>query len=102
MDFFQGSPPPNFISFCLDNQNDNETQTSSNPVLEIPLEPLQTQVLTGSVLPDTPTEPNSERPKVATFDAFPENIDSQTDVNFNAELMVRRLESSQATGFFRA
>ena len=97
MDFFQGSSPPNFISFCLDNQNVNETQTSSNPVLEIPTEPLQTQASTGSALPDTPTEPDSGRPNVAAFEASPGSIDSQTDVNVYAELMVRRLESSQAS-----
>ena len=97
MDFFQGISPPNFISFCLDNQNVNETQTSSNPVLEIPTEPLQTQASTGSALPDTPTEPDSGRPNVAAFEPSPGSIDSQTDVNVYAELMVRRLQSSQAS-----
>ena len=97
MDFFQGNSPPNFIFFCLDNQNVNETRTSFNPVLEIPTEPLQNQSSTGSALPDTPTETGSGRPNVAAFEASPGSIDSQTDVNVYAELMVRRLESSQSS-----
>ena len=44
MDFFQGSSPPNFISFCLENQNNDESQirntTSSNNLAEVPQRPL--------------------------------------------------------------
>ena len=31
-DFFQGSAPPNFISFCLANQSEDELQASANTV----------------------------------------------------------------------
>ena len=31
MDFFQGSIPPNFISFCLEHQNLDDSQTQTNP-----------------------------------------------------------------------
>ena len=32
MDFFQGSATPNFISFCLANQSEDELQASANSV----------------------------------------------------------------------
>ena len=97
MDFFQGTSPPNFISFCLDNHNVNETQTPSNPALEIPAESSQPQLPTRTTQPDTPTEQDSGRLNFVTLEASPGSIDSQTDVNVYSEAMVRRLESSQTS-----
>ena len=97
MDFFQGSSPPNLISFCLDNQNVNESQTPSNPVLEISAESSQPQVPTSSTQPDTPTEQDSGQLNFVTLEASHGSIDSQTDVNVYAEAMVRRLEPSQTS-----
>ena len=34
MDFFQGSLPPNFISFCLDNQNPDELQVQTTNTID--------------------------------------------------------------------
>ena len=39
MDFFQRSSPPNFISFCLANQTEDEFQTQTNTTTDIPIEP---------------------------------------------------------------
>ena len=97
MYFFQGSSPPNFICFCLDNQNVNETQTTSKPALEIPVESSQPQVPPSSTQPGTSTDHYSGQPNLVTLEASPGSIDSQTDVNVYAEAMVRRLESLQTS-----
>ena len=81
MDFFRESSPPNFISFCLDNQNSNETQTPSNPVLEIPAESSRLQVPTRGAQLDTPTEQDSGQLNFATLVTSPGSFDSQPDVN---------------------
>ena len=93
MDFFRGSSPSNFISFCLDNQNSNETQAPSNPVLEIPVESSQLQVPTEGTQLDTPTEQDSGQLNFATLATSPGSIDSQPDVNVYADAMVQRLKS---------
>ena len=95
MDFFRGRSPPNFISICLDNQNSNETQAPSNPVLEIPVESSQLQVPTEGTQLDTPTEQDSGQLNFATLATSPGSIDSQPDVNVYADAMVQRLKSSQ-------
>ena len=44
MDFFQGSSPPNFISFCLANQIEDESQMQPNNTSNIPGESVPTSV----------------------------------------------------------
>ena len=97
MDFFRGSSRPNFIFFCLDNQNSNETQTPYNQVLEIPAESPHLQVPTSGAQPDTPTGQDSGQLNFVTLVASPGRIDSQTDVIVYAAAMVRQLESSQTS-----
>ena len=87
--------PPNFISFCLVNQNVEETQTPSNLAPEIPIESSQPQVPLTSIHPDTSAEQNSGQPNLARLVASTGNNDSQTDVNALTEAMVQRLESLQ-------
>ena len=95
MDFFRGSSPPNFFSFCLDSQNSNETQTPFNPVLEILAESSQLQVPTRGAQSDTPTDQDSGQLNFATLVTSPGSLGSQPDVNVYADAMVQRLESSQ-------
>ena len=83
MDFFQGSSPPNFISFCLENYLP-EDQT-------LPTGPSQTQPpITRDVAPEV----------LASASAFysPQSATSEVDVNSYAEAMVQHLESKQGTG----
>ena len=83
MDFFQGSSPPNFISFCLENYPP-EDQT-------LPAGPSQTQPpITRDVAPEV----------LASASAFysPQSATSEVDVNSYAEAMVQHLESKQGTG----
>ena len=93
MDFFQGSLPSNFISFCLVNQNVDETQTPFNLAPEIPVEFSQPRVPLTNIHPDTSVEQSFGQPNLARLVASPGSIDSQTDVNAFAEAMVQRLES---------
>ena len=82
MDFFQGSLPPNFISFCLENYPP-EDQTW-------PAGPSQTQPsITRDVVPEV----------LASASAFysPQSVTSEVDVNSYAEAMVQHLESKQGT-----
>ena len=83
MDFFQGSSPPNFISFCLENYPpEDET---------MPAGPPQTQPsATRDVLPEI----------LAPASAFysPQSVTSEVDVKSYAEAMVQHLESKQGTG----
>ena len=56
MDFFQGSSPPTFISFCLENQNVDEDQTPTNTTENIHAQSEQTldqsSVLTANLAQD--------------------------------------------------
>ena len=60
MDFYQGSLPPNFISFCLESQNDEEPQIQTDTVADnlagTPLIPAPTAVL-GTVPTLVPSPP---------------------------------------------
>ena len=50
MDFFQGRTPPNFISFCLVYQSEEDSQTQTNTPTDIPV---------GSVSAATPVSASS-------------------------------------------
>ena len=45
MDFFQGSTPPNFISFCLVNSSEGEPQTQPQTSSDIPVETVSTTIV---------------------------------------------------------
>ena len=82
MDFFQGSSPPNFISFCSENYPP-EDQT-------LPADPSQTQPsITRDVVPEV----------LASASAFysPQSATSEVDVNSYAGAIVQHLESKQGT-----
>ena len=76
MDFFQGSLPPNFISFCLENQSVDESQIQTNTATSIPAESAQTSV-PNSV-------PNLVRNPVPSPPPFPPLIASSRSVNLLA------------------
>ena len=105
MDFFQGSTPPNFISFCLVGQNEDEPQTSSNTVPDLSVALIQ------EVSPPSNADPI--RPPVPSPPPFPPLVpttsrnqtgemtplyspDSNTDVTSYADEMVQRLEDAHA------
>ena len=106
MDFFQGSAPPNFISFCLANQSEDELQASANTVPN--LSATLTQVASHSsssdpVLPPVPSSPPFP-PLVSSFSrvqaedvALLYSLDSNTDVTSYADEIVQRLEKAQAS-----
>ena len=106
MDFFQGSAPPNFISFCLANQSEDELQASANTVPN--LSATLTQVASHSsssdpVLPPVPSPPPfpplvSSISRVQAEDvALLYSPDSNTDVTSYADEIVQRLEKAQAS-----
>ena len=107
MDFFQGSAPPNFISFCLANQSEDELQASANTVPNLPA--TLTQVASHSssssdpVLPPVPSPPPfpplvSSISRVQAEDvALLYSPDSNTDVTSYADEVVQRLEEAQAS-----
>ena len=105
MDFFEGSTPPNFISFCLVDQNEDELQASSNTA------PDPSAALTQVVSLSSNADP--VRPPVPSPPPFPPLVpatsriragevtplyspDSNTDVTSYANEMVQRLEDAQA------
>ena len=111
MDFFQGSSPPNFISFCLVNQIEDESQMQSNNTSSIPGESTPTSVSVDEslfILGTTPTPapacPTSLVGPVNTIGetaqeptlTSPPSVESETDVNAFAETMVKHIESQQA------
>ena len=80
MDFFQGSSPPNFISFCLENcPPEGETSSVDPPQLLPPT--------TGNAAQETPVAAN------ALFS--PQSITSEVDVNSYADAVVQRMETQQ-------
>ena len=106
MDFFQGSAPPNFISFCLANQSEDELQASAITVPN--LSATLTQVASHSsssdpVLPPVPSPPPfpllvSSISRVQAEDvALLYSPDSNTDVTSYADEIVQRLEEAQAS-----
>ena len=80
MDFYQGSIPPNFISFCLENQTSDETQVPANPSLDNPVE-------TVVSAPHTSVLTQSQETKGST--------DSEVDVTTFADEMVDMMEKAQ-------
>ena len=106
MDFFQGSAPPNFISFCLANQSEDELQASANTVPNLPA--TLTQVASHSsssdpVLPPVPSPPPfpplvSSISRIQAEDvALLYSPDSNTDVTSYADEVVQRLEKAPAS-----
>ena len=106
MDFFQGSTPPNFISFCLADQNEDELQASANTAPD--LSATLTQVASHSTSSDpvrTPVpSPPPFPPLVPTISriqagdvALPYSPGSNTDVTSYADEMVQRMEEAQAS-----
>ena len=111
MDFFQGSSPPNFISFCLVNQIEDESQMQSNNTSNIPGESTPTSVsvdeshvILGTPPTPAPACPTSLVGPVNTIGetaqeptlTSPPSVESETDVNAFAETMVKHIESQQA------
>ena len=82
MDSFQGSSPPNFISFCLENYPpEDETLPADPPQLQSPT--------TGNTVPEI------HAPTSALYS--PQSVTSEADINSYAEAMVQRLETKQGT-----
>ena len=76
MDFFQGSTPPSFIPFRLENVLEEDVQT-----------PDPTSVRT----PDNPTN-QALNTNESGLQTSPLSVDSETDVNVFAETMVRIMD----------
>ena len=106
MDFSRGSTPPNFIFFCLANQNEDELQAPTNTVPN--LSTTLTQVASHSSNPDPvrppvpspppfpPLVPSISHVQVGNV-ALPYSPDSNTDVTTYADEMVQRMEEAQAS-----
>ena len=104
MDFFQGSTPLNFISFCLENQNIDESQTPTNSTEGTDTRPdsLPDPAPTSSTgaIQDPSLFPFPP-PRTVTFmdqnvAESPFSTDSNVDVTAYATEMVQRMEASQA------
>ena len=100
MDFFQGSSPPNFISFCLEHQNVDEPQVQSNTTTGSPTGPPQRPVPISmpSSAPSPPPFPPvravlSQTMQMAVDSPF--SNESNVDVTTYADEMVQRMEISQ-------
>ena len=95
MDSFQGSSPPNFISFCLAKQPGDELQTQTNSAADIPDQRTQTIVSVG-------TSSNVRRPQLSPphFPPIrpqrsPSSTDSNVDVTSYADEKLQLLEQAQ-------
>ena len=95
MDFFQGSSPPNFISFCLANQSGDDPQVQANTSADIPSEHVLTTTSAGmsnvvrGPQPSPPPFPPSRPPR------SPSSPDSDVDVTAYADEKVLLLEQVQ-------
>ena len=95
MDFFQGSSPPNFISFCLANQPGDDPQAQANTSADIPSERVLTITSAGvsNVVrrpqPSPPPFPPTRPPR------SPGSPDSNVDVTAYADEKVLFLEQAQ-------
>ena len=95
MDFFQGSSPPNFISFCLANQPGDDPQAQANNSADIPSERVLTTTSAGvsNVIrrpqPSPPPFPPTRPPR------SPGSPDSNVDVTAYADEKVLFLEQAQ-------
>ena len=103
MDFFQGSSPPNFISFCLENQNVDEDQTPTNTTEIIHAQSEQTldqsSVLAANLAQD-PIPTPLPHVRVVTFQdqnitESPLRTDRNVDITAYATEMVQRMKASQ-------
>ena len=100
MDFFRGSSPPNFISFCLEHQNVDEPQVQSNTTTGNPTGSLQRSVPISmpSSVPSPPPFPpiRAVLSQTAPMTAdSPFSNESNNDVTTYADEMVQRMETSQ-------
>ena len=100
MDFFQGSLPPNFISFCLEQQNVDEPQIqsiattgNSTALPQRPL-PISMPSSTPSPPPFPPIRTFLSQAQQLTADS-PFSNESNVDVTAYADEMVQRMEVSQ-------
>ena len=104
MDFFQGSLPPNFIPFCLDNQNTDERQSRTNAALVNLAEPSQSSIpipvlrATPNPVPSPPPFPpiravHTQAPQMAADSPF--SSGSNVDVTAYADEVVQRMEVSR-------
>ena len=104
MDFFQGSLPPNFIPFCLDNQNTDEHQFQTNAAPVNLAEPSQSSIpipvlrATPNPVPSPPPFPpiravRSQAPQMAADSPF--SSGSNVDVTAYADEVVQRMEVSR-------
>ena len=100
MDFFQGSLPPNFISFCLEQQNVDEPQiqsiTTTGNSTALPQRPLPISMpsSTPSPPPFPPIRTFLGQAQQLTADS-PFSNESNVDVTAYAGEMVQRMEVSQ-------
>ena len=100
MDFFQGSLPPNFISFCLEQQNVDEPQlqsiTTTGNSTALPQRPLPISMpsSTPSPPPFPPIRTFLGQVQQLTADS-PFSNESNVDVTAYADEMVQRMEVSQ-------
>ena len=100
MDFFQGSLPPSFISFCLEQQNVDEPQiqsiTTTGNSTALPQRPLPISMpsSTPSPPPFPPIRTFLGQAQQLTADS-PFSNESNVDVTAYADEMVQRMEVSQ-------
>ena len=87
MNCFQGSAQPNFISFCLVSQNEDESLVQTNTATNILAESVQTPVLASTF--------NAARNPVPSPPPFPSSTDSNMDVTAYAEEQVCLHEEAQ-------
>ena len=104
MDFFQGSLPPNFISFCLDNQNADEHQSQTNTAVLNLAEPSQSSIpvpvlrATPNPVPSPPPFPPIRAVLSQTLQMVADSLftnESNIDVTAYADEVVQRMEASQ-------
>ena len=104
MDFFRGSSPPNFISFCLGNRNVDESQDQTNTRIGNPTESSQSSVPVPasnftptsalSPPPFPPTRISLNLVQQVSADS-PLSTDSNVEVTAYANEVVQRMEEAQ-------
>ena len=104
MDFYQGSLPPNFISFCLEPQNDEEPQIQTDtvadnlagtPLISAPIAVLST---VPTLVPSPPPFPPiriSVRPIQQAADITPVNSDSHIETIVSNDQLDHHEEGAQ-------
>ena len=97
MDFFRGSIPPIFISFCLANQAGDEPQPQTSTTTSILNEPVPaTTSVSGTIAAQVPHSTSPPFPPTKP-PRSPSSTDSNTDVTAYADEKVRFLEEAQQT-----